>query len=151
MLRRYVTSIPYQSISLLTPLLDYIKSALSISIASISQLPKSLTSLAPYILLLCIFSAFVIWNGGVVLGKPYFLKSFRKYTQSTIQATKKTISPPSTSLKLSTYGLTSPSFLSPYSTPTSSMPSCRNPRSHQLCELGQPDPAFHTRSSPFPS
>lgn len=51
-------------------LADYIKSTLSIVVASLSDPSMAVRILGPYLLLLASFGFFVIWNGGVVLGKP---------------------------------------------------------------------------------
>lgn len=53
--------------------LDYLKSALSIVIASLSLLQTVISSLIPQLILLSAFGAFVLWNRGVVLGIAPFL------------------------------------------------------------------------------
>lgn len=47
---------------------DYLKSGVSYAIAGTANLPTILPQLAPYLLILSSFLAFVFWNGGVVLG-----------------------------------------------------------------------------------
>lgn len=48
---------------------DYVKTALSIVTASVGAFRILLPYLKPYIMLLGAFGYFVLWNGGVVLGK----------------------------------------------------------------------------------
>ena len=50
-------------------MIDYPKSALSVLIATISDLGLVIRVLWPQLTLLISFGMFVIWNGGVVLGK----------------------------------------------------------------------------------
>lgn len=47
---------------------DYIKAGLSISIVATLNIGKIIPSLYPSLMLLNVFAAFVVWNGGVVLG-----------------------------------------------------------------------------------
>lgn len=51
---------------------DYLKAAISFSIAAMRHITALLWSLSSYIFLLCAFAEFVVWNGGVVLGKHCF-------------------------------------------------------------------------------
>jgi alpha-1,2-glucosyltransferase len=55
---------------------DYAKAGLSVGVVALVFKPMRIISvLVPYILLLSSFAAFVVWNGGVVLGKQsQFLK-----------------------------------------------------------------------------
>ena len=46
---------------------------ISVGIATIRDIPRVLTRLAPYIFLLVAFGIFVLWNGGVVLGTSQYL------------------------------------------------------------------------------
>jgi hypothetical protein len=48
---------------------DYAKAVLSIGVLTLLNLKKVLPALTPFIILLGCFAAFVVWNGGVVLGK----------------------------------------------------------------------------------
>lgn len=48
---------------------DYVKTILSIVVASAGSFRELLHHLMPYIFLLGVFGYFVLWNGGVVLGK----------------------------------------------------------------------------------
>ena len=54
---------------LIVALADYVKSALSIVVASLSDPRMVVRVLWPYLTLLGAFGSFIIWNGGVVLGK----------------------------------------------------------------------------------
>jgi alpha-1,2-glucosyltransferase len=47
---------------------DYIKAGLSISIVAALNIGKIIPSLYPFLMLVNVFAAFVVWNGGVVLG-----------------------------------------------------------------------------------
>lgn len=46
---------------------------MSVAISAISHWRRVLPNLAPYISFLAIFGAFILWNGGVVLGKLLYL------------------------------------------------------------------------------
>ena len=48
---------------------DYLKTAVSLPVVVLANLRMLLLPLLPYILLLGAFAIFVVWNGGVVLGK----------------------------------------------------------------------------------
>jgi len=48
--------------------LDYIKTAISLLIVTLLNVPKILPTLVPFITLIFIFVTFVLWNGSVVLG-----------------------------------------------------------------------------------
>lgn len=54
-----------------TSCLDYVKSAISITTASISSLRTTISALRPHFLVLGSFGVFVLWNGGVVLGTSF--------------------------------------------------------------------------------
>jgi len=47
---------------------DYIKSSISLAVATLANLRRLLPLLLPYLFLLSVFVIFVLWNGGVVLG-----------------------------------------------------------------------------------
>jgi alpha-1,2-glucosyltransferase len=47
---------------------DYFKTAVSIAVVAVRNLPKLVRPLVPCVFLLGIFGGFVFWNGGVVLG-----------------------------------------------------------------------------------
>jgi alpha-1,2-glucosyltransferase len=49
--------------------LDYIKTAMSLLIVTLLNVQKILPTLIPFITLIFIFAAFVLWNGSVVLGR----------------------------------------------------------------------------------
>lgn len=55
--------------SLILFVIDYPKSALSVLMATVSDLGLVIRVLWPQLILLISFGMFVIWNGGVVLGK----------------------------------------------------------------------------------
>lgn len=48
---------------------DYLKTAISLAIGTAANLNAVLASLIPYVFFLTAFGGFVLWNGGVVLGK----------------------------------------------------------------------------------
>ena len=48
---------------------DYVKTAVSLSIAALSSAPSVLLSVFPYVTILAAFGGFVLWNQGVVLGE----------------------------------------------------------------------------------
>ena len=48
--------------------LDYIKTCLSLGLATVANLRPILISAVPYLVFLGSFGLFVLWNGGVVLG-----------------------------------------------------------------------------------
>lgn len=48
---------------------DYVKTVLSVATACAGGFRKLLHHLIPYIILLGLFGYFVLWNGGVVLGR----------------------------------------------------------------------------------
>ena len=52
---------------------DYFRTSVSYPIAILANLPIVLQALSSYLLILLAFVTFVIWNGGVVLGTPYFM------------------------------------------------------------------------------
>jgi alpha-1,2-glucosyltransferase len=54
---------------------DYAKTVLSIAVITVLSLKKVIPALIPYIFLLGSFAAFVVWNGGVVLGNYNFSSS----------------------------------------------------------------------------
>lgn len=70
--------------------LDYLKSALSIVIASLSLLQTIISSLIPQLILLGAFGGFILWNGGVVLGICPLLTM--KWSGSRFQAIRRTTS-----------------------------------------------------------
>ena len=47
---------------------DYLKTTLSLAITTLVKLPRLLSALTPYLILLIAFISFILWNGGVVLG-----------------------------------------------------------------------------------
>ncbi|PGH17846.1 hypothetical protein AJ80_04669 [Polytolypa hystricis UAMH7299] len=51
---------------------DYLKVAISLGIAALANLGAIITTLVPYLSILCAFGLFVLWNGGVVLGHKEF-------------------------------------------------------------------------------
>lgn len=48
---------------------DYVIAAISLTIVALSNWKKSISVLIPYVSLVACFAGFVVWNGGVVLGK----------------------------------------------------------------------------------
>lgn len=48
---------------------DYLKSASSITLCTLINLRTVVQSLIPHLTFLAAFSAFILWNNGVVLGK----------------------------------------------------------------------------------
>jgi hypothetical protein len=52
---------------------DYIKAALSLACSAISGWKAVLSVVCPYAALAVSFAAFVVWNGGVVLGKLIYM------------------------------------------------------------------------------
>uniref|UniRef100_A0A093XS45 Dol-P-Glc:Glc(2)Man(9)GlcNAc(2)-PP-Dol alpha-1,2-glucosyltransferase n=1 Tax=Talaromyces marneffei PM1 TaxID=1077442 RepID=A0A093XS45_TALMA len=53
-------------------LADYLKTGLSLGCAALSELPLVVASIIPHLIILGAFGAFVLWNGGVVLGHKEF-------------------------------------------------------------------------------
>lgn len=68
---------------------DYMVSAVSMVAASIAEPKKVIMALQPYLATLALFAAFVIWNGGVVLGKRACAPTVPSYTDRRLQVTKK--------------------------------------------------------------
>lgn len=75
---------------------DYIKSAVSVVIASLSAPKVVMRIMWPYFSLLATFGSFVLWNGGVVLGmlSPY---QPRVYSRTIQRSSRSTFSPPASS------------------------------------------------------
>lgn len=51
--------------------IDYLKASLSIGVAALRNITRIVLAVAPYVFVLGLFGAFVLWNGGVVLGKNH--------------------------------------------------------------------------------
>lgn len=66
----HLSSVRFDSLLILV-ITDYPKSALSVLISTISELGLVIRVLWPQLILLISFGIFVIWNGGVVLGKIF--------------------------------------------------------------------------------
>lgn len=64
------------TLSLTTWIIDYFKTCVSLVITGLSNLPRLIVSLIPYFIILTAFGGFVLWNGGVVLGKLSYLSTF---------------------------------------------------------------------------
>ena len=47
---------------------DFVKVAISIAIIAVIRMKSILYSATPYLMLCMLFVAYVVWNGGVVLG-----------------------------------------------------------------------------------
>lgn len=67
---------------------DYVVSAVSMVAASLAD-SKVIMALQPYLATLVLFAAFVIWNGGVVLGKKACAPTVPSYADRRLQVTKK--------------------------------------------------------------
>ena len=65
----FVKIIP--QMKMLTIWKDYLKCILSIGMAILSQFRNLIVPVLPYVALLGAFGAFVVWNGGVVLGTSH--------------------------------------------------------------------------------
>jgi alpha-1,2-glucosyltransferase len=56
-------------VMILTTVLDYFKTAVSLAAVGLRKPVAIIVSLIPHIIVLGAFGAFVFWNNGVVLGK----------------------------------------------------------------------------------
>lgn len=59
---------------LISVVIDFFKTTASLFVTALYNLPLIVVSTIPYLLILAAFGVFVLWNGGVVLGKPLALQ-----------------------------------------------------------------------------
>jgi alpha-1,2-glucosyltransferase len=91
--------------------IDMLYVAVSLCVAATCNLPRVLRQVWPHITVLVAFAGFVVWNGGVVLGRFTFPQvSPVDVADLSVQATNPTTLRQSTSLRCSTYGPSFPSF-----------------------------------------
>ena len=67
---------------------DYIKTGISLVFAALANLPRLIVPLTPHMVTVVLFGAFIILNGGIVLGMYYLDRSPYLYRSSRIMQSR---------------------------------------------------------------